>query len=79
MAWLLQLATICAGQRVNDEGDFVSAADDLVKIADIKRDLADSKVVLPKPALAHAEFVPVPAMELLAPLLIVRSGLPLVD
>ena len=38
--WLLQLATLCAGRRVNDEGDFVSAADELARMDDIRRELA---------------------------------------
>jgi hypothetical protein len=45
----------------------------------IKRDLADGKVVLPQPSQAHVEFVPVRAMEVLAPLSVVRSGLSIVD
>jgi hypothetical protein len=45
----------------------------------IKRDLAEGKLVLPKPVLAHAEFIPAPAVDVLAPLVIVRAGLPLVD
>lgn len=38
--WLLQLATLCAGKLVTDEGDFVSAADELAKMDEVRRELA---------------------------------------
>ncbi len=38
--WLLQLATICAGRRVNDEGKIVSAADEFDQLDDLRREIA---------------------------------------
>jgi hypothetical protein len=38
--WLLRLATICAGQRLTDEGEFVSTADDLAGMEEVRRALA---------------------------------------
>jgi WD40 repeat protein len=38
--WLLDLATICAGHRLSDEGKIVGALDQLAKIADVQRALA---------------------------------------
>ena len=38
--WLLQLATICAGQRLNDDGQFVGAWDEIAKLDDVRRALA---------------------------------------
>ncbi len=37
--WLLDLATICAGQRLTDEGKFTSAADKFDSIEDLRREL----------------------------------------
>ena len=39
-AWLLRLATICASKRLTDEGEFVSAADEVARIDEIRRELA---------------------------------------
>ncbi|MBI4623858.1 MAG: WD40 repeat domain-containing protein [Verrucomicrobia bacterium] len=38
--WLLRLATICAGQRLTDEGKFVIAVDEMTKLDEIRRELA---------------------------------------
>ena len=38
--WLLDLATICAGQAVNDEGRFVDASDAVAKVDEVRRTLA---------------------------------------
>ncbi len=38
--WLLDLATICAGQSIDSEGRVVDAADALAKIDDVRRTLA---------------------------------------
>jgi WD40 repeat protein len=39
-AWLIELATICAGQRLTEEGQFVSAADAMGGMDDIRREIA---------------------------------------
>jgi len=39
--WLLDLAAICAGKTLNDDGQFVTATDAFGKIAAIRRTLAD--------------------------------------
>ncbi|MBL9209216.1 MAG: PQQ-binding-like beta-propeller repeat protein [Opitutaceae bacterium] len=38
--WLLQLAAICAGQRLNDDGKLVSAADEFARIDEVRAALA---------------------------------------
>jgi WD40 repeat protein len=38
--WLLRLATICAGQRLNDEGKFVIAADEMATLDEVRREVA---------------------------------------
>jgi len=38
--WLLQLATICAGQRLNAEGKFVIAAEEMATLDDVRREVA---------------------------------------
>ena len=40
-AWLLDLAAICAGKTLNEDGQFVTSADAFGKIADLRRTLAD--------------------------------------
>ncbi len=39
--WLLDLAAICAGKTLNEEGQFVPATDAFGKIADLRRTLAE--------------------------------------
>ncbi|MSU51616.1 MAG: hypothetical protein EXS37_21425 [Opitutus sp.] len=39
--WLLDLAAICAGKTLNEDGQFVTATDAFGKIADLRRTLAD--------------------------------------
>ena len=38
---LLDLAVICAGKTLNEDGQFVTATDAFGKIADLRRTLAD--------------------------------------
>lgn len=38
--WLLQLATICAGRRLNEEGKLVSAADEFDRFDELRRKIA---------------------------------------
>ncbi|MSU51618.1 MAG: WD40 repeat domain-containing protein [Opitutus sp.] len=39
-AWLLRLATVCAGRRLSDDGKLVSAADEVAKMEAIRREIA---------------------------------------
>ena len=39
--WLLDLAAICAGKTLNEDGQFVTATDAFGKIADLRRTLAE--------------------------------------
>jgi WD40 repeat protein len=39
-AWLLRLATVCAGRRLTDEGKFVSVADEVAKMEGLRREIA---------------------------------------
>ncbi len=39
-AWLLRLATVCAGRRLNNEGRIASAADEVAKMESLRREIA---------------------------------------
>jgi WD40 repeat protein len=39
-AWLLRLATVCAGRRLADDGKIVNAADTIAKMDEIRREIA---------------------------------------
>ena len=38
--WLLRLATICASKRLTEDGEFVSAADEVARIDEVRRELS---------------------------------------
>jgi WD40 repeat protein len=40
-SWLLRLATLCAGRRLTEEGEYVSAADEVERIDELRRELSE--------------------------------------
>jgi hypothetical protein len=39
-SWLIELATVCAGKRVTDDGRFDDTPDSATKIAELRREIA---------------------------------------